>query len=176
MIPFQNPIGSIGASNGNPRTTPTSHRRNAARASARVKIRAAICVLFMAAPVLLAMPAWARSHNQSAKQANPSDPGYVSALATANRFLHAWQSGDLENGMVLLSDGIRHSQNAGKLEEFFSTTTERAFEIGTGHGHRGRYSFPVVLLTSQRAHVVRRSSEIVVVDTGKNDWVVDKLP
>ena len=63
---------------------------------------------------------WAGSHNHPAKQAPPSDPGYVFALAAANHFLHAWQTGDLENGTVLLSDGIRHSQNADKLEQFFS--------------------------------------------------------
>jgi hypothetical protein len=98
------------------------------------------------------------------------------ALATANRFLHAWQAGDLENGMLLISDGIRQSQNADKFEQLFSTANERAFEIGTGYGHRGRYSFPVVLLAPKGARVTRRSSEITVIDAGKNDWVVDKLP
>ena len=78
--------------------------------------------------------------------------------------------------MVLVSDGIRHSQNADKLEEFFSAATDRAFEIGAGRGHRGRYRFPVVLLAPKGAHVARRASEIIVVNAGKNDWVVDKLP
>ena len=132
---------------------------------------AAICALF-----LLALPAWARSQSQPARPANPSDPAYVYALAAANRFLHAWQAGDLENGMILLSDGIRHSQNADKLEEFFSTPTERAFEIGSGHGNRGRYSFPVVLVTQRATRMARRSSEVTMVNIGKNDWVVDKLP
>jgi hypothetical protein len=140
-----------------------------------MKIPAAICALFLLA-MPLAMPAWARSHSQPARPANPSDPAYVYALATANRFLHAWQAGDLENGMILLSDGIRHSQNADKLEEFFSTPTERAFEIGSGHGNRGRYSFPVVLVTQRATRLARRSSEVTVVNIGKNDWVVDKLP
>jgi hypothetical protein len=31
------------------------------------------------------------------------DSGYVSALSTADRFLQAWQSGDAENGLVLLT-------------------------------------------------------------------------
>ena len=79
--------------------------------------------------------------------------------------------------MVLLSDGIRHSQNADKFEEFFSSATERAFEIRTGRGNRGRYSFPVVLVTPRgSSHVKRRFSEIILVETGKNDWVIDKLP
>jgi hypothetical protein len=90
--------------------------------------------------------------------------------------MHAWQAGDLENGMVLISDGIRHSENAEKFEQFFSRTTERAFEIGTGYGHPGRYSFPVVLLVPKGTRLTRHSSEITVVTAGKNDWVVDKLP
>ena len=91
----------------------------------------------------LALPVAAKSKASGA-------PGeeYVAALATANRFLHAWQSGDLENGVVLLSDGLRHAQNADKLESFFSASGERAFEISTGRGHPGRYSFPIVLVVS----------------------------
>jgi len=74
-------------------------------------------------------PLWAGSHSHPAKQAVPTDPGYVFALAAATHFLHAWQTGDLENGMVQLSDGIRHSQNADKLEQFFSNATNRAIEL-----------------------------------------------
>ncbi|MGA2202526.1 MAG: hypothetical protein ABSG40_11245 [Terriglobales bacterium] len=99
------------------------------------------------------------------------------ALAAANHFLQAWQTGDLEHGMVLLSDGIRHSQNADKIDQFFSNANDRAFEITRGHGHSGRYSFPVVLVTPRgSSHVTRRFSEIILIDTGKDDWVVDKLP
>jgi hypothetical protein len=137
-----------------------------------VKIRLAAFLFLLT--VFSTTPVWARSNSHPA---NPSDPGYVFALATANRFLHAWQTGDLENGMVMLSDGIRHSQNADKLEQFFSNATDRAFEITRGHGHPGRYSFPVVLVTPRgSSHVMRRFSEIILVETGKNDWVVDKLP
>ena len=135
-----------------------------------MKIRA-LCILF-----LLVVPAWARSHKQPAKQAHPADSDYVLALANADRFLHAWQTGDLENGMVLLSDGVRHSHNADKLEQFFTNGTGRAYEIGAGHGNHGRYSFPVVLHVPQGTRVAHRSSEIILVNTGKDDWVVDKLP
>jgi len=100
----------------------------------------------------------------------------VFALTAANHFLHAWQTGDLEDGTVLLSDGIRHSQNAEKLEQFFSNTMNRAFEITRGSGHQGRYTFPVVLVTLRGSHVTRKFSEVILLDTGKNDWVVDKLP
>ncbi|MGB8012602.1 MAG: hypothetical protein WCF68_13380 [Terriglobales bacterium] len=135
-----------------------------------MKIRLTICLFLLTAPL------WAGSHGRPAKPAAPSDPGYVFALAGANHFLHAWQVGDLANGMVMLSDGLRHSQNADRLEQFFSTEEDRAFEITRGHGHKGRYSFPVALVTMRGSHVTRRFSEITLVETGKNDWVVDKLP
>ncbi len=98
------------------------------------------------------------------------------ALATANRFLHAWQAGDLETGMVLLSDRVRHSQDPEKFEQIFSSDSDRAFEIARGIGNRGRYRFAVVLVTSQGNRIRRRFSEIIVVNTGKNDWAIDKLP
>lgn len=82
----------------------------------------------------------------------------------------------MADGMVLLSDGIRHTQTADRLETFFSADTERAFEIGKGTGHRGRYSFPVVLLTPYGDRISRHVSSLAVVSAGKNDWVVDKLP
>ena len=127
--------------------------------------------------VFLATPVWARPNTHPAKPSVLSDPGYVFALAAANHFLHDWQTGDAENGMVLRSDSVRHSQNADKLEEFFSNATNRAFEIARGHGHQGRYSFPVVLVSLRgSSHVTRKFSEIILVETGKNDWVVDKLP
>src|SRR5712692_5460800 len=140
------------------------------RNSLSVKTRLAACFF------LLMVPLWARSHSHTSKQPDPSDPGYAFALAAANHFLHAWQTGDVETGVVLLSDGLRHTQNADTLEDFFSNATDRAFEITRGHGHQGLYSFPVVLVTLRGSHVVRKFSEIIVVETGKNDWVVDKLP
>jgi hypothetical protein len=100
----------------------------------------------------------------------------VFALAMANRFLHAWQTDDLETGMVLLSDRVRHSQDQEKFEQFFAGSTDRAFEIARGQGNRGRYRFDVALVTATGTRVRRRASQIVVVNTGKNDWVVDTLP
>jgi hypothetical protein len=140
------------------------------RTSISVKIRLAACFF------LLTTPVWARSHGHPAKQENPSEPGYVHALGAANHFLHAWRTGDVEAGMVLLSNGLRHTQTSDKLEEFFSNATNRAFEITRGHGHQGLYSFPVVLVTIRGDRVARKFSEIILVESGKNDWVVDKLP
>ncbi len=149
-----------------------------------MKIFLAACLFLLS--VFPASLAWAGPHGHPAQPSDLSDPGYVFALAAANHFLYAWQTADLEAGMVLLSDGIRHSQNPDKIERFFSTpnsssnsnssSKDRAFEIARGHGHKGRYSFPVVLVTPRGSHVTRKSSEVVLVETGKNDWVVDKLP
>jgi hypothetical protein len=137
----------------------------------RVKLRSAACLVLLFS---LATSAAARAH-RTVKPAAP-DAGYVAALAAANRFLHAWQANDLETGMVLLSDSVRRAHNARALEQFFSGETVRAFEITRGQGHRGRYSFPVVLCTTEGTRVQRRFSNIVLVNTGKNDWVVDRLP
>lgn len=142
--------------------------------SLSVKIRLATCLFLLTIFTVLLS---ARSNTHPTKQSTPSDPGYVFALAAANRFLHAWQTGDVENGMVLLSNGLRRSQNAEQVEQFFSNATNRAFEITRGKGHSGRYSFPVVLVTPRgSSRITRKFSEIVLIDTGKNDWVVDKLP
>jgi hypothetical protein len=139
----------------------------------RNAIQFAVCLFFLTTSL------WGASHIRSAKDAHPSDPSYVFALAAVNHFMHAWQTGDLESGMVLLSDSIRHTQNADKLELFFSngTNNDRAFEITRGRGHDGRFTFPVVLVTLRNSsHLTRKFSEITVIETGKNDWVVDKLP
>ena len=126
--------------------------------------------------VLLPAPVWAGPHRVVAKPAVEADSGYVLALGVANRFLHAWEAGDLETGMVLLSDHVRRTQNAERIEEFFSAGQERGFEIMRGTGHKGRYGFPVVLVSREGNRVRRVSSKIILVNTGKNDWAVDKLP
>jgi hypothetical protein len=129
--------------------------------------------------LLLLFPLWtwaASSHHPHSGQPAAEDPGYVLALATANRFLHAWQTGDLEAGMVLLSDHVRRSRNPDEIEQFFSGGADRAFEISHGKGNRGRCRFPVVLVTGEGRQIHRKFSEIILVNTGKNDWAVDTLP
>jgi hypothetical protein len=148
-----------------------------------VKIRLSANVFLLTfIPILLASIAWAAPHKHRVKQENPTDPGYVLALASVNHFLHAWQTGDIENGMVQLSNGLRRAEDADKVEQFFydadadADAKDRAFEIARGHGRHGRYSFPVVLIGIQGSRITRKVSELIVVETGKNDWVVDKLP
>ena len=99
--------------------------------------------------IFLSIPAFPRTHSHSPKQEAPTDAGYVFALAAANHFLHAWQTGDLESGMLLLSNGLRHSQNADQMEDFFSNakTKSRSYEITRGHGNPRPYTFPIVRVT-----------------------------
>lgn len=135
---------------------------------------AVIVILFLL--ILLPAQGWGGRRRQSPKAAAVADRGYVVALGIANRFLNAWQAGDIETGMVLLSDRVRHTQNAETIEEFFSAGQERGFEIMRGSAHKGRYRFPVILVTRQGNTARRVSSEIILMNTGKNDWAVDKLP
>jgi hypothetical protein len=107
------------------------------------------------------------------------DSGYVSALAVADHLLQAWQAGDVENGMTLLTGHAKEAVDKDVLEKFFSNPESSGYEID--HGKllkRGHYEFPVVLTTvsSNNARVRRRFSTIVIVNTGNNDWAVDKLP
>jgi len=107
------------------------------------------------------------------------DPGYVPALAAADHLLHAWQSGDAESGMILLTTHAKQSATTEVVERFFSDPGPSAYEIAHGKLLKpGRYEFPVVLVLggAKNSHPRRRFSSIVVVNTGNNDWAVDKLP
>jgi hypothetical protein len=128
-------------------------------------------VLFLSLP-LLPSPLAATTRPTPALE-----PGYVAALAAADHFLQAWQSGDVENGMVLLSSSAKKTATTDAVEKFFSNPGPSAYEIGRGKPRkRGRYEFPVVLIGNSKNHARRRFSSIAMVDTGKNEWAVDKLP
>jgi len=106
-------------------------------------------------------------------------PGYAPALAAADHLLQAWQSGDVENGMVLLTSHAKEAATTDVVEQFFSNPAPSAYEIGRGKlVKRGQYEFPVVLVSgdSKKLHPRRRFSSIIVINTGNNDWAVDKLP
>ena len=103
---------------------------------------------------------------------------YAEALAAADHFLQAWQSGDMENGMALLTARAKQTVSRENLAKLFANAEPAGYEITRGKlVKRGRYEFPVVLVDrSQTTHIRRRFSSIVLVDTGNNDWAVDKLP
>jgi hypothetical protein len=107
------------------------------------------------------------------------DSGYLPALTAADHFLQAWQSGDVESGMVLLSPHAKEAATTDAVEKFFSSSDPVAYEIGRGKlVKHDRYEFPIVLVSgpANNPHLHRRFSSIIVVNTGNNDWAVDKLP
>jgi hypothetical protein len=105
------------------------------------------------------------------------DPDYVPALAVADRFLQSWQANDTESGIALLTAHAKKNENKDDLENFFAPSEPVAYEIDRGKRvKRGRYQFPVVLVTGASKKLRRKFSSIVVVNTGGNDWAVDKLP
>jgi len=112
------------------------------------------------------------------KTSSISDANYAEALAAADRFLQAWQSGDMENGMAILTLRAKQALSRENLDKLFTNEEPAGYEITRGKLlRRGRYEFPIVMVEkSQNARVRRRFSSIVVVDTGNNDWAVDKLP
>ena len=107
---------------------------------------------------------------------HPFDASYCSALATANVFLHAWQSEDHETGIVMLSDSARQHTSPEQLQEFFSPGPDAAYEIARGRRIKsGSYIFPVVLFSST-THSHRLATAIIITRGGKNEWAVAKLP
>jgi hypothetical protein len=118
------------------------------------------------------------------------DPGYISALSAANRFLQAWQDQDHETGLLMLTDAAKQHSSEERIATFFSSGSDAAYEIARGKRLKaGRYAFPVTLFTSHSStsqpspaqssptQATRpQKSEIVVVRTGKDEWAIDKLP
>jgi hypothetical protein len=126
-----------------------------------------LCVLLLVSPSAAKTPA------------SSLDSGYVSALAAADHLLQAWQSGDLESGVALLTSHAKEAATTDTVERFFSGSDPSAYEIGRGKLlRRGRYEFPVVLARGVSSEIHRRRgfSSIIVVNTGNNEWAVDKLP
>jgi len=149
------------------------HRSQASPVCFPLQLNSWIPCVFLFA-FLQALPSAARDRSAPAQ-----DPGYVEALATADHFMQAWQSGDIGNGTALLSSHSKEKATTEALENFFDGSRLSAYEVGRGKLiKRGRYEFPVVLVSANEkgSHVRRRFSSVVVVDTGHNDWAVDKLP
>lgn len=80
--------------------------------------------------------------------------------------------------MALLTSHAKEAATTDGIERFFSNSGPSAYEIVRGRLlKRGRYEFPVVLVSASKDNRARRRfSSIVVVNTGNNDWAVDKLP
>ncbi len=133
--------------------------------------------LALSAPSL----AKARKHKppvQPKAATQPNDAHYIAGLATANRFLAAWQSNDQPAALPLLTKRAKQQSTEEGVDQFFSGSSLRGFEITHGLALRpGRYQFPIVLLQVDDAgHTHRRMSDVIVTNTGGNDWAVDRLP
>jgi hypothetical protein len=140
---------------------------------------------YLAFPLIVLSLALQASTVSIAKTKHPptlpvSDPGYASALAAANRFLQAWQNQDHETGLLMLTDFAKQNSSEDRMETFFSSGHDAAYEIARGKKLKaGRYTFPVALFvsgagTTKSAHP--QKSAIVVVHAGKDEWAIDKLP
>jgi hypothetical protein len=113
----------------------------------------------------------------AASNVTPSQADYLSALSAADHLLQAWQSSDAENGMSLLTSHAKKAASTELIERFFSNDGPSAYEIERPKMlARGRYAFPIVLMTLRKNRVHRQFSNIIVLNTGGNDWAVDKLP
>jgi hypothetical protein len=138
-----------------------------------VRVRVA---LWLAALLVTALPG--NAHTNGAVV----DQDYVSALATAGRFLQAWQAQDQENVILMLSDHLRQRTEESAVEQFVTAPggARPAYELGRGKKLApGRYQFPVTLFAGAHSHgrwIQPRSSSMVVVKSGKDEWAVDKLP
>ena len=114
----------------------------------------------------------------AAKKPIPAaDPDYILALSAADHFLQAWQTGDYESGLVMLTDAAKQNLSETQMDEFFAAEKQgtRGFELS--HGKKleaGKYEFPVALLEGKGK--VPHLSHIVVIKESKNEWVIDRLP
>lgn len=133
-----------------------------------------LSIFFLCINLISPLPVQARAKSAL----NSRDNDYVSALATADRFLSVWRAEDRENGLVMVTNAAKQGKSEDQLGDFFSPGDGSAFEIGQGKKLKvGRYSFPVTLLevtSGRRVHP--RLWQMVVVRSGKDDWAVDTLP
>jgi hypothetical protein len=105
-----------------------------------------------------------------------TDSSYSSALAAANRFLHAWQTQDHEAGILMLTDAARQQSSSGRLQEFFSPGSNAAYEIRRGRRlNGGEYAFPVVLFGTPQ-NPQPRVRRLLIIHSGKDEWAVNRLP
>ena len=124
--------------------------------------------------VIFAVPSSGKS-----KTAPPVDPDYVYALATANHFLHAWQTQDQETAILLLSDRLKQRTSESLLDALLSSNVSKpqSFEIGRGKKLApGRYQFPIALFQAKAKWTHPQTAALVVVKNGYNDWAIDRLP
>jgi hypothetical protein len=126
--------------------------------------------------IVYSAPLWAATRTAPSR-ASAAGADYIRALAAADRFLQAWQGEDVETGTVLLTSHAKNKINHDELDRLFTNSAPGAYEIEHGKLlRRGCYEFPIVLLSGSAKKSKRHFASIVVLNTGHNDWAVDKLP
>lgn len=80
----------------------------------------------------------------------------------------------------MLTDAAKHDSSERRIDIFFSSGSDSAYEIARGKRLTdGRYAFPVTLFpyhSDANKPEPPQKSEIVVVRAGKDEWAIDKLP
>lgn len=114
------------------------------------------------------------------------DRDYIFALAGANSFLAAWQDRDHAKGLGLVTPSLRRKHGEEYLRRWLLGTANpinASFEVGPGHRlSDGRFAFDVQLYTYRRGELIEprrlrpEPSQIVLVQIGPEDWLVDELP
>ena len=137
--------------------------------------RVVSCLIAIALAFFLPPVASAKKHKAAIQ---PADSNYIAALATANRFLATWQDNDQAAAMPWITNRAKQQSTEEGVDKLFSGSSTRAFEISPGRLVRqGRYQFSIVLLQNDDSgHTRRRFTELIITNTGNNDWAVDKLP
>ncbi len=138
------------------------------------------CACALLTITALRQPAEASSAGQ--RQGESPSADFLNALQTANAFLGAWVSRDVERGIQLISERLRAEvADESWLRQFLaglSNPHHQAFEIGRGRRKGlGRYSFPVILYElytgEQKGTAYPGTLEIA---REGHVWRVDRLP
>ena len=108
------------------------------------------------------------------------DPDYIYALATANQFLHAWQTQDQETATLVLSDRLKQSSAVTVMESLLSNEARpQSFEIARGKKLApGCFRFPIALFPkpTKTKFTHPHVAALIVIKTGTSEWAIDKLP
>jgi hypothetical protein len=122
--------------------------------------------------------------HKKSKPPEDIDQNYISALASAERFLFAWQTRDASDGLALLSNRLRAAHQTSFLQHYIigdENPAHAAFEISNGKKlPDGRYAFEVRLFENQRGEFWQgkrpKPSRIVMAASDLDRWLVDELP
>ena len=149
------------------------------------RISAARLVLLITAALPLACEdASRRTTTTRPAAAETGDADYISALATANVFCHAWRDHNYAAGRPMLTVRLIRQYPDARLRDAVAgsrNVRHAAFEISGGRRlGPGRYAFKVRLFYRFTGEVDDRiehlDAEMVLVLGSKGSWMVDDFP